>query len=186
MPIMGWLGKHGGGVEVPSAARLDKVSAYTGKQVRNLGDKSVGMVDKYYAENPFGKKEESSYKAEAREQIGNQRKAALEDVNERGMKGGYNSGLMEKLRKSTARTYDDADIGVNRDARLGFVERRTKFDMDLLDRSNEMAQFGSNQQLGNIWNRLAQKQNQAKSGMGFLKDVGGLIGGGFTGGMATG
>lgn len=182
MSLMGLLGKHGGGVEVPSAEKLDKVSAYRAKQVRGLGDTAYDKTMFYHKNNPYDAAAETAQVAESRKGIESQRAGALEDLNERGMKGAYNSGLMEKLRKSTNRTYDDASIEAPRRAKLDFIGRRTAFDMDLLDRTNQMAQFGSQQQLNNIWNRLRQKQAQAQSGMQFAKDVFGMVGGAGMGG----
>lgn len=176
------IGKHMAGVDVPSANLLNQTSAYKKDDVRKLGDSAVAKVMKYDKDNPYDAGVEAASRAEGKQSIENQRKSSLEDINEKGVKGGYNSGLMDKLKKGTQRTYDDASIEEGRRSKLDFVGRRTSFDMDLLDKQNMMAQFGSQQQQGNIWNRVAQKQAQAAAGMQMAKDVMGMVGGGMMGG----
>lgn len=180
--LFGFAGKLLGAPDAPSGKQMDSMSAYTRKQTRGLGDKAYDTA--MSMENPYGNRERSQMEGRQHEQIAAQQQSADQELNEQGSKFGYTSGLMDKMRNRNNRGFGDAQITSARDTGLDFIGRRTAFDFDLLNQRNQMAQFGSQQQLGNLQARMAARQAQSQFGLDGMKGIASMVGGGMTGGMA--
>lgn len=183
MALLSFLGKAAGGAQVSSKKELEATQAYQNKDMKALGGGSAEKVLSYMKTNPFNDGVESASRAEGKQQIENQRLDAEEDLTEKGTKVGYNSGLMDKLQKGVRRTYDDAGIEESRRSKLDFLGRKVGFDMDLLDKSNQMAQFGSDQSRGSLELRNQQKQAQSEAGWKTLSRMSNMAGSAMSGGM---